>query len=122
MNNWQRSVAEICEDIYTLKSDRAYARAGEIAAKAADLVGGDRAKTHGDFYQNCQNIAHVWNGILSAAGKHPPVALDGHDVATMFEGAKMARRYSGSYNVDDYIDAAGYADIAGRIAGRDSEI
>jgi hypothetical protein len=29
---------------------------------------------------------------------------------------KIARRHSGSYNADDYVDAAGYAGCAGEIA------
>ena len=34
----------------------------------------------------------------------------------MLETFKIARRYSGSHNVDDYVDGAGYAGCAGEIA------
>ncbi len=45
----------------------------------------------------------------------PAHPLDAHDVANLMEGMKIARRYSGSFNVDDYIDGAGYAAVAGEI-------
>lgn len=90
--------------------------AQQIAETAAGLVGGDRAKTHGNKTDNHQRIASVWNGILSAAGKPTRQPLDAHDVANLMEGMKIARRYAGSFNVDDYIDGAGYAAVAGEIA------
>jgi hypothetical protein len=40
----------------------------------------------------------------------------------MMEGMKIARRYSGSHNVDDYVDGAGYAACAGEIAERQEQI
>lgn len=89
--------------------------AAEIASKAHQLVGGDRAKSHGDKWLNHQNIAHVWNGILRAAGKLPDVPLDAHDVANLMEGLKIARRYAGAFNLDDYVDGAGYAAVAGEV-------
>lgn len=96
--------------------------AGEIAGRAAELVGGDRAKTHGDKTQNHNNIAAVWNGILMAAGKATPVPLNAHDVANLMEGLKIARRYAGSFNADDYVDGAGYAAVAGEIAAEQDRI
>jgi len=91
-------------------------KAGDIVAQAGKLVGGDRARTHGDKVKNHQNIANVWNGILAAAGKAGPVPLDALDVANLMEGLKIARRYAGAFNADDYIDGAGYAGVAGEIA------
>ena len=38
------------------------------------------------------------------------------DVATMMVLLKIARTQAGSHNVDDYVDACGYAAIAGEIA------
>ena len=90
-------------------------RATEICAQAQALVGGDRAAQHGDKLNNHARIAHVWNGILAAAGKAPERPLDAHDVATLMEGLKIARRYSGSFNPDDYVDSCGYAACAGEI-------
>lgn len=90
-------------------------KASEIASRAADLVSGDRERQHGDKTENHEKIAAVWNGILTAAGKPPLAPLDAHDVATLMEGMKIARRYTGSFNPDDYIDGAGYASVAGEI-------
>lgn len=97
-------------------------KAKEIAAKASELVGGDRNNIHGNMIATFSNVAAVWNGILRAAGKAPPAPLDAHDVANLMEGLKIARRYGGSYNIDDYVDGAGYAACAGEIAERQNEI
>lgn len=91
-------------------------KAADIASKAAELVGGERAHVHGDKVINHDKIAAMWNGVLSAAGKVPAVPLDGHDVANMMEALKIARRYLGRFNPDDYVDGAGYAACAGEIA------
>jgi hypothetical protein len=86
--------------------------AQEIASAAADLVSGDRAQTHGDKTLNHQIIADLWNGFLKMKRGHP---LDAHDAANMMELLKIARRYTGSFNIDDYIDGCGYASVAGEI-------
>jgi len=78
------------------------------------LVGPALAATsHGDKVANHSAIAAVWNGILEAkrvAGLPP--SLDGHDVANLMEGLKIACRYTGNFNEDDYMDGAGYAAVA----------
>lgn len=94
------------------------AKAKDIAAKAAKLVGGDRAKAYQDPLDGYAKVAAVWNGILAAAGKAGAEPIDAHDAATMMEGLKIARRYIGPHNQDNYIDAAGYAAVAGEIADR----
>jgi hypothetical protein len=93
----------------------------EIARTAADLVGGARNATHGDAYENHAKIAEVWNGILAAAGARTARPLDAHDVANLMEGLKIARRYLGAFNLDDYVDGAGYAAVAGEIAARQQQ-
>ena len=98
-----------------MSADDCCMTAREIATTAAELVSGDRARLHGDMVENHQKIADVWNGILAAAGKLPLKPLDAHDVANMMEGMKIARRYSGVYNRDDYVDGAGYSAVAGAI-------
>lgn len=92
-------------------------KASEVCNAAAAIVQGDRERTHGDKEQNHACIAAVWNGILEArriGGKSEK--LDALDVANLMEGLKIARRYSGAHNDDDYIDGAGYAAVAGEIA------
>jgi len=99
--------------------------AADICATAAQLVGGDRQVTHGDKTINSQNTADAWNALLRAKLRRAGITdlgvlnyalLDALDVANMLELFKIARRYSGSHNLDDYIDGAGYAGCAGEIA------
>jgi hypothetical protein len=84
----------------------------DILEEAHKLVHGDRATTHGDALENHTAIAAMWNGILMARGNPEMRPLDAHDVANMMEAMKLARRYTGKHNPDDYIDAAGYAYVA----------
>jgi hypothetical protein len=88
-----------------------------ICRSAAVLVAGDREATHGDKHENFKNIAFIWNAIL--AMKLPAIIedpLSPLDVANLLEGLKIARRYTGTHNLDDYVDGAGYAGCAGEIA------
>lgn len=87
-------------------------KASEITKAAMDLVGGDRARTHGDKTENHEVIARFWNAWLNSRPSGP---LDAHDVANMMELLKVARRLRGSFNIDDYVDGAGYAAVAGEI-------
>ena len=96
-------------------------KASDIAKKASELVAGERDRTHGDKHKNFENIATMWNAWLAVANKRPNRPLDAHDVATMMECLKIARRVSGSVNVDDYTDSAGYAACAGEIAALKDE-
>lgn len=89
-------------------------KAKDILEKAATIVSNDRNASHGDLVETHKAIAAVWNGILDAAGKLE-IPLDGHDVAMLMAGLKIARAYQGSYNEDDYTDLAGYAACAGQI-------
>ncbi len=98
-------------------------KSSDICKTAAELVGGDRAVKHGDTALNFMNIADIWNTILRAKARQAGIPswqlqLDALDVANMLEAFKIARRYSGSHNIDDYVDGAGYAGCAGEIAER----
>lgn len=96
--------------------------AADFCAEAARLVGGPRAATHGDKTINFQNIAELWNGYwrikCRVSGERLVTPFDAHDVGCMMELFKIARRFSGSFNADDYVDAAGYAGCTGEIAAR----
>ena len=83
--------------------------ASDIARKAASLVSGDRAKTHGDKQENHENIAALWTGYLD-------MAVTAKDVANMMVLLKIARTKTGEHNPDDYVDAVGYAAIAGELS------
>jgi hypothetical protein len=93
-------------------------KAEDIALQAAKLVGGDREAAHGDKYLNHWNIAQLWNGVLRVKLGMAAPQLDPHDVANMMECLKVARRYAGDYNPEDYIDGAGYAAVSGDIRSR----
>lgn len=101
----------VCDQEKTMK-------AKDIALRAAELVSVDRNISHGDCLDNHERIAAVWNGILDAAGKSPIHPLDAHDVANLMEGLKIARRYSGNFSFDDYVDSCGYSALAGEIRNR----
>jgi hypothetical protein len=90
-------------------------KASEIATEAARLVNGDRNDTHGDKTTNHGNIASLWNAYLGIR-REPAARLSAEDVAIMMALLKIARTQTGSLNLDDHIDAAGYVAIAGEIA------
>ena len=79
----------------------------EALEKAAELVGGDRAEAYGDIYQNHKNIAMLWNGYLCNIDELTP-----EDVANLMELMKIARRKTGEFNADNYVDGAGYSGVA----------
>lgn len=85
-----------------------------IAARASELVGGDRDRQHGAKVDNFQRIATVWDAWLKVR-KDPAAPLGPHDVAIMMSFLKAARTQSGAFNSDDAIDHCGYAACAGEI-------
>jgi len=93
-------------------------KANLIAEKAATLVGGDRREAYGDVTEGMDRIAAVWDGILTAAGVARSRPLNAHDVANMMEGLKIARRYTGPYRADNYVDGAGWAAVAGEAGAK----
>ena len=94
-------------------------KAHQIAATAAELVGGDRDRQHGQKRDNFVRIAAVWQSYLGIR-RDPKAPLDAVDVGHMMVLMKVARTQSGAVNPDDYIDAAGYAACAGEIAMQDA--
>jgi hypothetical protein len=94
-------------------------KAHEIASLAANLVGGDRDRQHGQKRDNFQRIAAVWNAYLQIR-RDPAAPLGPVDVGHMMVLMKVARTQSGAVNPDDYVDAAGYSACAGEIAIADA--
>lgn len=97
--------------------------AQDFAARAAELVGGDRARTHGSKGLNFRTTACLWNAYLTAKAMTltdgwtaEEVRITGQDFAIMMILAKMSRVLSGAYNADDFVDMAGYAACAGEVA------
>jgi hypothetical protein len=88
--------------------------APDIANKAAELVGGDRAESHGDMHQHFAHVAALWSAYLKL---EQPLSVA--DVPHMMALLKIARTKSGSVNVDDWIDGAGYMACAGEVATKE---
>jgi len=53
--------------------------ATDIATKAAELIGGDRAEQHGDKFKTFANIASLWNAYLSIR-PNPEAPISAADV------------------------------------------
>lgn len=91
--------------------------APEILQNAALLVGGERANQHGDKEKNFSNIAALWNAYLSIR-RDPVAPISAVDVGLMLAALKIARVHSGRFNMDNFVDMAGYAGCAGEIAAK----
>jgi hypothetical protein len=89
--------------------------APDIATKAAELVGGDRAEQHGDKHATFARIAAFWNAYLQNR-PDPSAPINSVDVGWMMSDLKKARSLGGLPSGDDYVDAAGYIACAGEIA------
>lgn len=94
--------------------------AGDILRRAALIVEGDRAESHGDARECLQATAELWGALLSLMGKAPAKPLEARDVAILMGGLKVARMYRGKESSNDnYVDLAGYAALAGAVSGVD---
>lgn len=80
----------------------------QILQTAEKLVSGDRDRTHGDKLINHNNIALLWSAYLE-------FKITPKDVAILMVLLKLARTKAGQHNIDDYVDACGYAAIAGEL-------
>ena len=89
----------------------------DILQKTIKLVSGSRHDQHGDIILNHENIAMLWTGYLGNKFKLNLVILP-EDVAKLMSLLKIARTQQGSFNLDDYVDAAAYSAIAGEIANK----
>lgn len=81
----------------------------EILQTALQCITVDRAATHGEAENSFGLIAAYWSAHLD----HPVTA---HDVAAMMVLFKLARMRGNPAHIDNAIDAAGYAALAGEIA------
>lgn len=86
----------------------------DVLKLAAELTGGDREKTSGDFVTNHTNIAKIWSVILG-------IEITAHQVALCMVGVKLARCVQ-SLNADHFVDGAAYFAGAGECAIPDEEL
>ena len=87
----------------------------DILEKTKKLVSESRHDKHGDKIINHENIGRLWNAYLANKFKLNLNLLP-EDVANLMCLLKIARTQAGSFNLDDHVDAAGYAGISGEIA------
>ena len=87
----------------------------DILEKTKKLVSESRHDKHGDKVINHENIARLWSGYLVNKYKLNLVILP-EDVANLMCLLKIARTQAGTFNLDDHIDASGYAAISGEIS------
>jgi len=87
----------------------------EILKKAKEIISNDRNVSHGDAFKNHAEIAEFWNIFLD--NKLRPMAnITAADVAIMMILLKISRHTQGEkFNLDNFVDMAGYSAIAGEI-------
>jgi hypothetical protein len=87
----------------------------EILAEASRIISRDRNLSHGDAFKNHAEIAEFWNLFLD--DKLRPMAdITAKDVAIMMILLKISRSNQGKkFNLDNFVDMAGYSAIAGEI-------
>ena len=90
-------------------------KAHELATEAAKLLTGDRARQHGDKYENHARIAKGFQFWLEIR-PDPAAPINAWDAANMMEILKLARRCTGEQNYDDYVDGGNYSFIAGELS------
>ena len=76
----------------------------DILKMAASLVGGDRAKQHGDYVVLHERVADLWGSYLGAD-------VTPEQVAFCMVLLKIARSEVGGPNPDDGVDATAYTAI-----------
>lgn len=89
--------------------------APDIATKAAELIGGDRAEQHGDKHATFARIAAYWTVYIQNR-PDPAAPISAVDVGFMMSDLKKARYQGGKLSADDFIDGVGYIACAGEIA------
>lgn len=82
----------------------------QILEAARQAITVDRAATHGDPEDTFGLIAVYWSAHLDCA-------VSAQDVATMMVLFKCARIAGNPHHLDSFVDAVGYAAIAGEMAG-----
>ena len=81
----------------------------EILETAAGLVGGYRAKQHGDYRLLHQRVADLWSAYLKTY-------LGPENVAFMMVLLKVVRDEMGVHNPDDGVDASAYTALWAALA------
>lgn len=89
--------------------------ASGILTEAANIVEGARASTHGDKERSFAAIGMMWTAYLCSRKDSSGTTVSAYDVAQMMVLLKIMRAAQGTAVRDHFVDAAGYAAIAGEI-------
>lgn len=81
----------------------------DILAEAAEIITRDRNATHGEPEDSFGLIAALWSAYLGQT-------IQPHEVATLMELLKIARRKGNPDNRDNWVDAAGYVGCGAELA------
>lgn len=87
-------------------------KAINVLDRAAELVHGDRAESHGDMTASFQYIATLWSARLG-------VTVTAADVCWCMSDVKFSRSKFGARNEDDFIDGAAYVAMASEVSDGD---
>ena len=93
----------------------------DILETAKKLVSESRHDKHGDKVINHENISRLWTGYLQNKTQLNLVIFP-EDVANLMVLLKIARTQAGHFNIDDHVDACGYAAISGEIANKRNSV
>ena len=89
----------------------------EVLEAAKGMVSGQRQEDYGSPERNFEVISDLWSVYL----KHMRFkGITSRDVAAMMILLKVGRRCGGKPNIDNWIDAAGYAACGGELEFDDS--
>lgn len=86
----------------------------DILTEAAAIVAGARNETHGEKESSFIAIGNMWSVYL-ASRKDPAGLIRPADVCQMMVLLKQCRAEWGTPMDDHWVDAAGYAAIAGEL-------
>ena len=95
----------------------------EILNTASTLTTGARNASYGEPYVNMLNFASLLGGYFAARWTVTPEDVTAEDAAFIMVLAKMARTIDHRLqpHIDNYIDLAAYAAMAGEIAAQERE-
>lgn len=92
--------------------------AASILQEAASIVDGARQETHGPRERSFAAIAHVWNAYLDVRPGGRAAPATPADVSVLMLLLKVCRSAQGKALRDHWVDACGYAALAGELALR----
>lgn len=91
----------------------------DVLDAAQHIISADRNRQYGEPEDCFSNIAALWSAWINARlGGTAQLDLAGHEVATLMQLFKIARRLANPGHADSWIDDAGYAACGAEIALR----